>query len=240
LERAGLDFCLLFDLDDKLSRLSGEVFARQIIKESLGVRQVVVGHNFRFGYQRQCGVEDLKRFGRLFDFKVTALEPVVSHGRLISSSLIRELLEKGKVEEARQLLGHPYEISGRAISGHRLGHQLGYPTINLETANDILPAGVFISLTKINKEVFPSVSNIGVRPTFGGQTIQVESHLLDVTRKVCRQEVSLFLLKRIRAEKKFDSPQALREAITRDINLARNFFTGTAGRSLIKSAQLDF
>jgi len=239
-EQAGLDFCLLLDLDRKLSSLSGEAFARQIIKDSLKVKEVVVGRNFRFGHRRQGGVEDLKRFGLLDGFKVTALEPAVRDGRPISSSLIRKLLEAGQVEKASQLLGHPYELSGRVVTGRQLGRELGYPTINLETKNDLLPPGVFISLTEIKGEVYPSVSNIGVRPTFGGKTVRVESHLLDVTQKVYGQPVSLLLIKKIRAEKKFSSLQALREALAGDINLARKFFNRMDCRSLIKARQLDF
>ncbi|HOL45368.1 MAG TPA: bifunctional riboflavin kinase/FAD synthetase [Candidatus Saccharicenans sp.] len=229
-ERAGLDFCLLFDLDNGLSRLSGEEFARQIIKDSLGIQQVVVGRNFRFGHQRQCGVDDLKKFGHLFGFKVTVLEPARSGGRPISSSLIRKLLESGRIEEANKLLGHPYGISGRVVSGNKLGQRLGFPTINLETENEITPAGVFITLTEINRKIFPSVSNIGIRPTVGGTVRQVESHLLDIALKVYQQKVSLFLLKKIREEKKFDSIQALKEAMARDVNLARKFFRGRSGR----------
>ncbi|HOJ25638.1 MAG TPA: bifunctional riboflavin kinase/FAD synthetase [Candidatus Saccharicenans sp.] len=233
-ERAGLDFCLLFDLDNGLSRLSGEEFARQIIKDSLGIQQVVVGRNFRFGHQRQCGVDDLKKFGHLFGFKVTVLEPARSGGRPISSSLIRKLLESGRIEEANKLLGHPYGISGRVVSGNKLGQRLGFPTINLETENEITPAGVFITLTEINRKIFPSVSNIGIRPTVGGTVRQVESHLLDIALKVYQQKVSLFLLKKIREEKKFDSIQALKEAIARDINLARKFFERRVGRCCLE------
>jgi riboflavin kinase/FMN adenylyltransferase len=233
-ERAGLDFCLLFDLDNGLSRLSGEEFARQIIKDGLGIQQVVVGRNFRFGHQRQCGVDDLKKFGHLFGFKVTVLEPARSGGCPISSSLIRKLLESGRIEEANKLLGHPYEISGRVVSGDKLGQRLGFPTINLETENEITPAGVFITLTEINRKIFPSVSNIGIRPTVGGTVRQVESHLLDIALKVYQQKVSLFLLKKIREEKKFDSIQALKEAIARDVNLARKFFRGRSGRFCLK------
>ncbi len=239
-ELAGLDFCLLLELDKKLSSFSGETFARQIIKDSLKVKEVVVGRNFRFGYRRQCGVEDLKRFGRLDGFKVKALEPAVRHGHPISSSLIRKLLETGQVEKASQLLGRPYELSGRVVTGQKLGRQLGYPTLNLETKNDLLPPGVFISLTEIKGAVHPSVSNIGVRPTLGGKTTRIESHLLDVTLKVYGQPVSLLLIKKIRAEKKFSSLQALREALAGDISLARKFFKGTSGRSLIKARRLDF
>lgn len=233
-ERAGLDFCLLFDLDNGLSRLSGEEFARQIIKDSLGIQQVVVGRNFRFGHQRQCSVDELKLFGHLFGFKVTILEPARSGGRPISSSLIRKLLESGRIEDANKLLGHPYEISGRVVSGDRLGQRLGFPTINLETENEITPTGVFITLTEISGKIFPSVSNIGIRPTVGGTVRRVESHLLDINLKVYRQKVSLFLLKKIREEKKFDSVQALKEAIARDINLARKFFERRVGRCCLE------
>jgi len=235
-DQAGLDFCLLFDLENGLSRLSGEEFAQQIIKDSLGVWQVVVGRNFRFGHRRQSSIDDLKQFGRLFGFKVTVLEPARSGGRPISSSLIRKLLETGRIEEANKLLGHPYEISGQVVSGDRLGRRLGFPTINLKTENEITPAGVFITLTEINGKIFPSVSNIGIRPTVGGTVRQVESHLLDISLKVCRQKASLFLLKKIREEKKFDSVQALKEAIARDINLSRKFFERRPGHFWLKDS----
>jgi len=194
----------------------------------------VVGRNFRFGHQRQCSVDELKLFGHLFGFKVTILEPARSGGRPISSSLIRKLLESGRIEDANKLLGHPYEISGRVVSGDRLGQRLGFPTINLETENEITPTGVFITLTEISGKIFPSVSNIGIRPTVGGTVRRVESHLLDINLKVYRQKVSLFLLKKIREEKKFDSVQALKEAIARDINLARKFFERRVGRCCLE------
>ncbi|HOM94191.1 MAG TPA: riboflavin kinase, partial [Candidatus Saccharicenans sp.] len=112
--------------------------------------------------------------------------------------------------------------------------RLGFPTINLETENEITPTGVFITLTEISGKIFPSVSNIGIRPTVGGTVRRVESHLLDINLKVYRQKVSLFLLKKIREEKKFDSVQALKEAIARDINLARKFFERRVGRCCLE------
>lgn len=238
-EQAGLDFCLLLDLDQQLSGLSGETFARQIIKQALKVKEVVIGRNFRFGHHRQWGTDDLEKFGRHLDFKVITLKPAVRQGHLISSSLIRQFLKSGQVEEASRLLGHPYEISGRIVAGHKLGRQLGYPTINLDSRNDLLPSGVFICLTKIKDEIYQSVSNIGTRPTLGGKIIQVETHLLDLSRPFYRQKVSLFLLKKLRTEKKFSSLEALQEAIARDVLLARKYFKSTTAKSLIKSIRLD-
>ncbi|MBC7361108.1 MAG: bifunctional riboflavin kinase/FAD synthetase [Candidatus Aminicenantes bacterium] len=220
----GLDYCLILSLDSEMASLSGEDFVRLILKDTLQIKQVVVGENFRFGHRRHCGVHELKSYGKKYGFKVRALKPIKKDGHLVSSSLLRRLLEAGRVEEVWKLLGRPYQIQGQVVKGEGVGQKLGFPTANLKTENEILPPGVYISKVAYRNEVFPSVTNIGFRPTFGGEKLLVEAHLLDFSGRLYGKKLSLFLLKKIRPEKKFSSVEKLKEQIGKDIQLAREYF----------------
>lgn len=224
LEKRGLDYCLILSLEKDLATLSGREFARKILSEQLGISAVVVGQNFRFGHNRRCGVRELRVFGRRYGFRVMAVRPVTRGGTQVSSSLIRHLLEKGRVEQAASLLGRPYEIQGTIIRGRGFGRTLGFPTINLKTQNEILPPGVYLALVKIGNTTYRAVANIGFCPTFGGKQPSVEAHLLDFSGKLYGQEARLYLLKKLRNEKKFPSVESLRRQIASDVSRARQLF----------------
>lgn len=232
LERQGLDYCLVMSLERDLAALSGQEFARDILKSKLGIREVVVGLNFRFGRRRRCGVKELKLFGRRHGFKVVAVRPVKKGGTQVSSSLIRNLLEKGRVDLASRLLGRPYEIVGTIIRGRGFGRKLGFPTVNLKTQNEILPTGVYLSLVAIGNRTRPAVANIGFRPTIGGRQPSVEAHLLDFSGRLYGRQARLYLLKKLREEKKFPSVEALRRQIAADVSRARRLFGGGSRRLL--------
>ncbi|MCX8160073.1 MAG: bifunctional riboflavin kinase/FAD synthetase [Candidatus Saccharicenans sp.] len=233
LENQGLDYCLVLSLERDLAALSGQEFASQILKKKLGISRVVVGQNFRFGHNRRCGVRELRVFGRVHGFRVVAVNPVKKGGTQVSSSLIRKLLDKGRVETAARLLGRPYEIYGTIVKGRGLGRILGFPTINLKTENEILPSGVYLSLVKIDDGAYPAVANIGFRPTFNGRQPSVEAHLLDFSGRLYGRKARLYLLKKLRDEKKFHSVEALRRQISADVSRARRLFRA-AGRRLSK------
>jgi len=224
LSSTGLDYCLVISLEKDLSSWPGQEFARKILAEKLQVSQVIVGENFRFGHRRQSSASDLRSFGQRFGFKVKILKRVVHGGFPVSSSLVRKLLLAGKIEQANVLLGHPYEITGQVIKGRKIGRQLGFPTANLKTENDLLPTGVFLALTKIQENWWPSLVNIGFRPTFNDRRLSVESLLLDFAGQLYGQSLDLQLLKKLRLEKKFKSPEALKEQIAEDVRKARFFF----------------
>lgn len=230
LEKQGLDYCLILPLEKDLATLSGREFARKVLREQLGISAVVVGKNFRFGHNRRCGVRELENFGRRYGFRVMAVRPVTKGGTQVSSSLIRNLLEKGLVEQAASLLGRPYEIRGTIIRGRGFGRTLGFPTINLKTRNEILPPGVYLSLVKIGNNTYRAVANIGFRPTLGGRGSSVEAHLLDFSGKLYGREAGLYLLKKLRNEKRFPSVESLRRQIAADVFRARQFFRAGRGR----------
>ena len=229
LAKAGLDYCLILSLERDLASLTGEEFAREILKKALGIQEVVVGQNFRFGHNRRCGVRELKVFGRRYGFRVSLIKPLGRNGQPVSSSLIRQFLQKGRVELAARLLGRPYEIQGLIIRGRGFGRRLGFPTINLETANEILPPGVFLAQVVINNKTYPAVANIGFRPTLGGGQPSVEAHLLDFSGQLYGRPVTLQLLRKLRSERKFPSLEALQEQIGRDVARARKYFQTGVG-----------
>lgn len=224
LSSAGLDYCLIISLDADISSLTGEEFARSILAEKLRVSQVVVGENFRFGHRRLSSASDLKDFGQKFGFQVRVLKRVIYRGVPVSSSLVRKLLLAGKIKQANMLLGHPYEITGRVIKGRRIGRQLGFPTANLKTENEILPTGVFLALTFHRGNWWPSLVNIGFRPTFDNQQLSVEDLLIDFSGDLYGQALRVQLLEKLRQEKKFKSAEALKKQIAEDVKRAKEFF----------------
>ncbi len=230
LRRTGIDGVLVVPLDRDLFALTGPAFAERVLVGALGARAVVVGANFRFGRGRTCGAPDLAALGRDFGFAVTAVPPVVRAGRTVSSSLIRRLLLKGDVAEAARLLGAPYEIGGRVVPGHGRGRALGFPTANLLTVHEILPPGVFLTVASVGSRAFPSLTNIGVRPTFGDNPPNVETHLLGFRGDLYGRIVRLEFVRKLRNERRFATPEALVRQVGRDLHTARAAFLDISGR----------
>jgi riboflavin kinase/FMN adenylyltransferase len=219
----GVEAVLVAAFDSTFAALSAREFVDRVIVASLRAREVIVGENFRFGRNRRGDMETLRRFGRRFGFTAHPVAAVVRDGRPVSSSLIRALLGQGKIEKANSLLGRPYEIEGRVIKGASRGKTLGFPTMNILTDNEITPAGVFATLAKIRERWHPSVTNIGTRPTFGEDRLQVESFLLGFKGNAYRSRIALRLLKKIRPERKFAAAAALASQIRQDIAAARRY-----------------
>jgi riboflavin kinase / FMN adenylyltransferase len=206
------------------SRLACGVFVGEVLGERLGAREVVVGRNFRFGHDRRGDAARLRSLGRRAGLGVHVVPPAVLQGRVVSSSAIRILLERGRVEEAARLLGRPYEIAGRVVGGRRQGRLIGYPTANLDTRNEILPEGVYISETVRGKAVHASLTSIGTNPTFGPRPLTVETLLLDFRGSLYGADLAIRLLRRIRPPRKFSGAAALAEGIAKDVAAARVYF----------------
>jgi riboflavin kinase/FMN adenylyltransferase len=232
LEAAGVDRAVIIPFDSSFSRLSPADFVSEVLAAGLTARVAVVGENFRFGKDRRGTIDRLVRLGRKHGIKVCRVVPLVITGRTVSSSLIRGLLERGRVEEAALFLGRPYEIRGRVVRGIAKGRQLGFPTANLDAANEITPDGVFVSEAVLGGETFPSVTVIGVapsvRPKGGGKL--VETHIFDFERELRRSELAVRLLRKIRPVRRFRSEAALVERIRLDIAEAKSYFMQGAAR----------
>lgn len=224
LQGAGVDRVLVTGFDRRFSGLSPRDFIRTVLRDRLNAAAVVVGGNFRFGRNRSGDVSALKALGAGLGLEAYAVAPVRKDGLVVSSSLIRRLLARGGVEDAARYLGRPYAVSGRVIHGRAIGRKIGFPTANLHSENEILPAGVFITLARVGNTLHPSVTNIGFRPTFGRGGLSLETVLLDAGKNLYGRTMDILFIKRIRPERKFASPGALTRQIVRDVQTARDYF----------------
>ncbi len=228
LARLGLDTLVEIGFDKQFASTTAEEFAREFIQRRLAPRQVRLGKNFRFGAHRLGDVNFLSVVGHEMGFTVVGVEPLSDGDEPISSTRVRREIAAGRVAEAWRLLGRPYFVDGDVYRGERMGRKLGFPTINIEVANELLPAhGVYVTAVHIPSfgRVFPSVTNIGVRPTvYENYAVTVESHVLDFTADVYREPVRLFVFKRLRDEMTFPSSVELVAQIGRDVEATRQYF----------------
>jgi riboflavin kinase/FMN adenylyltransferase len=212
----------------ELSKLTPQEFVERILVRELQVRAVLVGENFRFGHKQAGDTALLDQLAAANGFEVIALAPVEAHGEVVSSTVIRREIAAGDVAQAGRLLGRPYVLTGEIVSGTGTGRKFTFPTLNLRPDQELLPApGVYITRTLLVGETTSrrSVTNIGVRPTFNGAALTVETHLLDFNEDIRPRRIELRFWKRLRSEKKFSGPEALRAQIARDIRSANRFFT---------------
>jgi len=226
LESMPVDILWVVPFTPALAGLGPEAFLEQYVFRTGVVREVVVGTDFRFGVHRSGDVGLLARMARSRGVRVWALPPVSVGGEPCRSSEVRRRLRAGDVEGASRLLGRPYALWGVVQAGEGLGRQIGFPTANLNWRNETLPApGVYVTVLRVGERLWPSVSNVGRRPTVGGRRLQVEAHVLGEPGDLYGQGVELFFLQRIRAERSFPSLEALRRQIEADVETARRFFT---------------
>jgi riboflavin kinase/FMN adenylyltransferase len=224
----GLEAAVVLPFTLDLARLSPEEFVEQILVRGLHVRAVLVGENFHFGHKQAGNVALLRELGARYGFAVEIIPPVALNGEIVSSTAIRREIAAGKVTHAARLLGRPFVLSGEIVPGTGTGRRFTFPTLNLKPEQELLPArGVYVTRTLLEGETRSrrSVTNIGMRPTFNGASLSVETHLLDFSGEVTATRMEVRFWKRLREEKKFASPEDLRAQIARDIADARRFFT---------------
>jgi len=224
IEKTGVEATLVVPFNRRFANLSAKDFAEKILVQAVAVRAVFVGANFRFGKKREGDIPGLRRFGNAFGFDVYAVPQVTRNRQTVSSSLIRSLLLRGRVKEAGLLLGRPYEIEGDVVSGDARGQSLGFPTANVQSPNEIIPPGVFLTLIDVQGKRWPSLTNVGVRPTFSRKKLAIETHLLGFKKTIYGESVKIEFLKKIRNERLFPDSAGLARQIQRDVDAAGRFF----------------
>jgi len=226
LQRAGMQGVAVVRFTHEMSLWDPETFVRTVLVEWLRVVEVWVGANFLFGHDRAGTFTVLRSLGARYGFRAEKIDPVRYKDFVVSSTRVRRLVAEGRVDEAGALLGHHYFIDGTVTKGAQRGRQLGFPTANLQSENELMPpAGVYATTAAINGIEHPSVTNVGLRPTFGDvDTMQVETHLLDVDRDLYGARVRLSFVQRLRDERAFPDVDALREQIEADCRSARRLF----------------
>jgi riboflavin kinase/FMN adenylyltransferase len=223
----GIEQALILPFTESIAHLAPEEFVRQILVDRLGVRAVLVGDNFHFGYQHAGNPTTLAELGRRYGFLTEVIHGVRIRGRMVSSSGIRNLILAGKVSMACRLLGRPYCLEGDVVAGHGVGSRETVPTLNLSTKAEVLPAlGVYVTRTRDldDDRTWPSVTNVGYRPTFDGRDLAIETFLLAAPDGSTPQRIRVEFLHRLREERKFESPAALKAQILRDASRANAYF----------------
>ncbi len=225
MQAAGIDEVFVLPFTGETASWEPEYFVRHVLLEQLGAKAVVVGDDFRFGHKHAGNAELLRKLGEQFGFLTEFVPPVPKRGGRVSSSRIRELVQAGRVGLACRLLTRPFALEGKVVSGHGIGRKQTVPTLNLKTDCEVLPAnGVYVTRTRAEDREWESITNIGMRPTFGGDELTIETYLLsDLTDTP--EEIRVDFLARIRAERKFESPELLRAQIMRDVSSAKRYFS---------------
>lgn len=235
LERAGIDAVVEIAFDRAVAETPPEDFARGFLHQRLGALEIHVGSRFSFGRGQEGDLELLRRLGRELGFAAHGVHEVLHDGAPISSSRIRQAITAGRVEEARAMLGRAFALRGTIVVGERRGSGIGFPTINLEPEQDLIPAlGVYVSEVRFaeHSSALPAVTNVGVRPTVSpGTEVVVESHILEFSRDVYGEVVELGFLERLRDERAFAGIEALRNQIHQDIQQARGYFQSRSDAS---------
>ncbi len=204
-----------------------ETFVHLVLGEWLRVSEVWVGANFLFGHDRAGNYSTLRVLGARYGFRAEKIDPVRYKEFVVSSTRVRRLISEGRVDEAATLLGRHYFMDGTVVHGLQRGRLLGFPTANLDSENELTPPnGVYATLATLDGIVYPSVTNVGVRPTFHQPSATVvETHLLDMERDLYGARLRVSFLQRIRDERTFDGVDALKAQITADCHRARALFT---------------
>jgi riboflavin kinase/FMN adenylyltransferase len=231
LAATGLDLTLVLPFTEELRHWSARRFAEDVLRDALHAAEVHEGETFRFGHQAEADIASLSTLGRDLGFAVRAYEPCLIRGSAISSSRIRALIAAGSRSQARTLLGRSFSIRSTPASGRGYGTKYAVPTINLAPYPELLPAhGVYITTLNIGTDpqaqTFRGVTNIGNRPTFGPDSFAVETHLFDFhpIDLTPTTPLELTFLHRLRPERRFDSPEALRTQIGLDVQQAQRYF----------------
>ncbi len=226
LEKLGISQLVLLPFTQSLAKLSPRDFVQTVLVQQLQAQIISVGVDFRFGYQRQGTVQDLMAIASPLGIEVLTTDLKTDHQQRISSSLIRQALAEGNMAKAQEWLGRPYCLIGKVILGQQLGHQLGFPTANLELPEDkLLPRlGVYAVQVKMadQETLLSGVMNIGKRPTVAGQTIVAEVHLFNYQNNLYGQTLQVNLLAFIRPEQKFSQLEQLTQQITQDCQQAQH------------------
>ena len=224
LEKSGIDFVLCVRFSERFAKLTAEEFIQDLLVKQLKVRYLSVGDDFRFGAKRVGDYHTLQEAGKTFDFTVEESHTHSFEQDRISSSLIRELLQKDKLALVEKLLGKPYSIAGRVAHGNKLGRTIGFPTANIMLNRLVVPIhGVYAVQVETKTGVFQGIANVGNRPTINGTKPLLEVHIFDFNRSIYGEAIEVRFIKKLRNEVKFSNFEALKQQIEKDKQQAVEF-----------------
>jgi riboflavin kinase/FMN adenylyltransferase len=219
-----LDVLIVHPFSPEFGALPAREFIQTYLVQRLGAQEVVIGHDYRFGRNREGNIALLQALGAQFGFPVHVVDAIQINDTVVSSTLIRNLIKDGQVLAAQDFLGRPYEITGQVVRGHGRGARLlGFPTANLAADNGLLVpgAGIYAVRVEMQDRIYPGVANIGTCPTFDNQELSLEVYLLDFDRDIYGERLAVQFVERLRDEQRFADVPALVHQIKKDVAAAR-------------------
>jgi len=222
----GIPTCIVIRFTKKFAALSAARFVEKYLIGCIGVKEIFVGSDFHFGKAREGHGDFLNRMAKKNNFKIQVVKPVRYQKTIISSSALRKIISKGNLEKAKEFLGRRVSILGKVQHGDSRGKRLGFPTANINPGKEILPPlGVYLTEVVLEKKIYKSIANVGKRPSFEiGNTPNLEVYILDFKKNIYGKKIEVKFLKRLRLEKKFNTPAALIRAMESDRKKALRFF----------------
>lgn len=224
----GIDVTIVIPFDREFSRISAPSFVKDLLVGKIGIKAIVVGYDYRFGYGRQGDIDFLREMGDECGFIVDIVSGVQVEETVVSSTLIRQLIRDGDLREAGRLLGRPYEVSGTVITGRRRGGRLlGFPTANIRLSGQACPRpGVYAVEAEVNGSRYGGAANLGYNPTFGDDELSLEVHILDFDKDIYGKPISVRFIDRLRDEVRFSGVEELVQQIRKDVETARQILAG--------------
>jgi riboflavin kinase/FMN adenylyltransferase len=237
IQGCGLDVIVCLPFTPTLANLTPVAFVERVLVQTIGIQEIYVGYNFAFGKGRQGSIALLQELGQHYGFLVHIVEPIAVEGRVVSSSMIRQWIQQGGVDEAALLLGRLYSISGTVVEGYQKGRELGFPTANVRSTDELLPSrGVYAVTVDWRERQYEGVANIGFNPTFGRTQLSVEIHLFDFAEQLYGETVEVSFVKKIRDERAFPSVADLVKQIGRDVETAHTLLATYRHHATLDSA----
>jgi riboflavin kinase/FMN adenylyltransferase len=227
LKKIGIQNLVIHPFDEKFSKLTAEEFVKDILVDQFQIHKIIIGHDHRFGRNRTANIEDLKAFGKHYDFEVEEISAQEIKEVSVSSTKIRQALFEGNISLANEYLGYNYSLTGIVTKGKQLGRTIGFPTANLQLEENLklIPKnGVYIVKSTIESKTVLGMMNIGFNPTVDGKKQTLEVHYFNYNEDLYDRKITISLLERIRSEQKFDSVSLLKEQLEKDKSSALNYF----------------
>ena len=222
LKKIKLDFLIIINFNKTFSNLSAESFVRKIIYDKLKCKYIFISRNFRFGKKRLGDINTLKNLEKKYLYKTLVTTPHKKKNKIISSSLIRKIIQKGKIKEVEKFLGRPWSVEGEVIKGEQRGRLIGFPTCNIKLNSYTMPKlGVYSVQVKVDNLKKKGIANIGYRPTFNGKTLLLEVNIFGLKRNLYKKTLKVSFINFIRSEKKFKNINQLKNQIKKDIRIAK-------------------
>lgn len=223
IEGFGIDYLIDIPFDKAMTQISAEQFIVKILKDKIHAKKIVVGHDFTFARNKEGTVDVLREIGHEYGIEVEIVQPIKINGIRVSSTFIRELISKGRVDEIPQYLGTPYVIEGEIIHGKANGRKMGYPTANISLKDQIINPknGIYASRVIIDGKKYFGATNVGMNPTVNGKYLSIETNILDFDEDIYGKRVRIEFLEKIRDEKKFESLDELRKQLDLDTGFVR-------------------